>query len=505
MAWLALGVVIAGAGIASVNLNDSATGNSSPVAYVARPVNAPAPSSIAGLRDFDAAFVSLVEFVEPAVVHIRASGRSEGAIVAPGGQGSGVIMRPDGWIVTNDHVVAGYKEVTVVLSDGREFTGKVTRSGDNQNDIAVVKIDAKDLATVKFADSDKVRPGQYAIAVGSPFGLENTVTIGHISGLGRVNEVANRGYSDMIQTDAPINPGNSGGPLLNINGEVVGINTAIFSGTGGNVGIGFAIPSNQARMIAEKLIKDGKLVRGYLGLAPDNMKPIEKQRRGVEGAIVREVPSNGPAASAGVKPDDVIVRIGNQKVRGQIDLRNAMLNNPPGSTVELELVRGRNERKTVRVKVAEQPPRSARQSPGEFFDRDGFLEDFRRRFGEQPWPEPFAERKAPESEKSPGSSTTEPARLGVQVGPVDEQTRTQFSIPNSAKGAVVLSVETGSPAARLGIEPGEVIERLGDKTIATPDDLVNAMRSVRKGDRVAIRSTKYGTGVMSTRIQDVQF
>ncbi|HQU18884.1 MAG TPA: trypsin-like peptidase domain-containing protein, partial [Fimbriimonadaceae bacterium] len=217
------------------------------------------------LRSLDEAFASIVDYASKAVVHIRTGGdRSQGLTSAmASGEGSGVIFRSDGYIVTNAHVVDSFDTVTVTLNDGRSFPGKVIKAEDI--DIAVVKIQASDLPTVQFGNSDAVRPGQFAIAVGSPFGFENSTTIGHISAIGRESIVPDmrqgsaRFYPDLIQTDASINMGNSGGPLLNVDGQVVGINTAIYSGTGGSVGIGFAIPSNQARMIADMLIEKGKV------------------------------------------------------------------------------------------------------------------------------------------------------------------------------------------------------------------------------------------------------
>lgn len=505
--WIAFGVAIGAVGALSATQRAGFASAAGPQTQpvVARPVTALNPNAINNLKALDEAFTSLVEFIEPAVVHIRAEntrnadeqGRFLGGPV--GGQGSGVIFRPDGWIITNDHVVAGFNKVTVILADGRELSGKVTRSNDPQNDIAVVKVDAKDLPTVKFANSDNVRPGQHAVAVGSPFGLENTVTIGHISGLGRTNAVMSRTYSDMIQTDAPINPGNSGGPLLNIAGEVVGINTAIFSGSGGNVGIGFAIPSNQAMFVAELLMKNGKLTRGYLGLAPDNLKPIEKQKLKVQGgAIVRDVPTDGPAAAAGIKEGDVITKINGLSIDGQLDLRNAMLAAAPGSSARVEYVRD-GQTRSANIKVGKLPDRMASvdRAPSNPQNPDDFFEEFRRRF-EGP-------DAAPREQPAPQTPSDGKARLGVRVVEIDDAARAKYSVPKDVEGAIVEIVDSGSVAEKAGLKPGDVIRSLGDRPIRNPQDLVDAMKSVKVGDTKSISFNRYAKGSMMNMTFDVTF
>lgn len=459
--------------------------------------------SLAALRALDDSFADLVQYVEPAVVHIRAesSGSGEGAMPAgSGGQGSGVIFRPDGWILTNDHVVAGFDKVTVILKDGREFRGTVRRSNDPQNDIAVVKIDAANLPVAQLGDSSKVRAGQFALAVGAPFGLENTVTVGHISGLNRSNTVMNRGYSGLIQTDAPINPGNSGGPLIGVSGEVIGINTAIFSGTGGNVGIGFSIPSNQARLIADMLIEKGKLTRGYLGLLPDNLKEYEAKDMGLNGgAIVRQVPSGGPAAVAGIKPNDVILRIGTMPVNGQMDLRNAMLKYNPGTKVTVEYVRDK-QRRTAEVKVAPVPKEmQALQQPsiqGE--TPDDFLREFRRRFQD-------GTPQLPTPDETPSAPSEGKPRLGVSVTPLGPDNRSQYNVPASTKGVLVTSIEPGSVADRLGIQVGDVIVGLGGVAIESPEQLASAVAKAATGKRLSLRYMRFGKNSSSSFQEDVSF
>lgn len=502
--WLAGGALLMAAAFAALKKNDVTDPGSrwAMPAAVTRPVDIRSGESMDMLRSIDQSFANIVAYVSPAVVHIKtmsnsgadANGRRTGMVA---GQGSGVIIRPDGWIITNDHVVSGFDKVTVVLNDGRELEGTVRRANDPTIDLAVVKIEGDDFPTARLADSNKIRTGQYAIAIGSPFGFENSVTIGHISGLGRSNAVIDmvqgtRSYSDLLQTDAPINPGNSGGPLVNIDGEVVGINTSIYSGNGGNMGIGFAIPSNQARLIAELLIEKGKIVRGFLGVLPENLKEFEKKKLNVsKGAILREVPSDGPGAAAGLKPNDIVTRVGEINVETHVDLRNAMLKYAPGTTVDLQFIRNGTVRNT-KIKVAE-PPKVMAQNPGnrvDVPDQFQFPPQFREFFRnpDQELPKFFDPK--PESKDEPPLRSGK-AKLGVSVGTISEADRTQFNIPASTSGVVVKVVEPGSVASKIGLEPGDVIQEFDGKPIRTPEDLTKAMESVKWGDSKRAKIVRY--------------
>lgn len=517
--WIATGGAIGVVATASVLNHAGITAARAGSPSQASPISNISTESMAALRDLDNSFANLVDYVEPAVVHIRVQtkggvdqlGRRTGVM---GGEGSGVIIRPDGWILTNDHVVGGMDKVTVVLNDGREFPGTVRRANDEQNDVAVVKIDATNLPTARLGDSSKVRTGQFAIAIGSPFGLENSVTIGHISALGRRSEVMDgqfggRAYSNMIQTDAPINPGNSGGPLINIDGEVIGVNTSILGGnsmfgSAGNVGIGFAIPSNQARLIAEMLIEKGKVVRSYMGVSPENLKEYERKDLGIEGgAILRDVPSDGPAAAAGIKKDDVVVKIGSYEVKDQQDLRNSMFRYAPGETVAVEVVRDK-QHKTFEVKLANVPKQQIAQAMPQ--QQDG---------GEGPQSmdprEFFKQFDLPNGPQGGDDNGDVPplregkAKLGVQVGELNADARKSFNIPSSAAGVVVMTVQPGSVADKLGMKPGDVIESFDGKKLSSPQDLVTAIGSVNWGETKQIRFGRYAKGAQTMIDRPVTF
>lgn len=498
------GVVIGGVSIAALRGGDD---SSSPVAGNALsasvlPVNNLTKENISLLRELDESFANLAEHVQPAVVHIRADGgitrdQQSNQLMRMAPEGSGVIFRPDGYIVTNDHVVAGQKNVTVILATGKEYKGKVISASDRQADIAVVKIDAKDLPAARFADSSKVRPGQFSVAIGSPFGLDQTVTVGHVSALGRASEAADpiagdrRGYFDLIQTDAPINQGNSGGPLVNIEGEVIGINSTILAAGigGGSTGIGFAIPSNQARTIAEILIEKGELKRGYLGILPTGLKDFQKAELKLDGgALVEAVPNDGPAAVAGIKQGDVIVKIGTVPVRTEQDLRNAMLRYGPGEKVQVELVRN-GEHKTVSVGLKSPEPFGASRPNADSQGRtmpnlESVPPEFRR-FFDQGGP------GADQNDEAVPPLREGKARLGLTVESLDETNRKQFNIPSNSVGVVVKVVESGSFAERSGIRVGDLITRIDDAKITKAEDVKKAMDSKKIGDPIAMTWTAY--------------
>lgn len=420
------------------------------------------------LATLDGAVTKLTERLMPSVVHIRNPRGSEG---------SGVVYRADGWIVTNAHVVNGASTVKVTLNDGRQIDGQVRT--DDMSDIALVKVDRTDLPAASFADSEVVKPGQLAIAIGAPLGFEQSVTFGHVSAVGRTtnNQQAlyalGRPYFDMIQTDAAINPGNSGGPLMNSKGEVIGINTYIASNTGTNSGVGFSIQSNTAKVVADQLIASGKVVRGYLGVVPANMLGYEKEeRKATGGAILRDVSSDGPAAKAGFKVGDIVTQINGRDIRGEMDFRNAMITNKPGMEVTVKVMRGGNP-VTLKTKLIERPatPTTGRQPlPNTPNDEDQGLNI----------PFPFGQDQAPEPNDSP--SVGGPARLGVQVR---AQSDSELSA-SSIKGVYVVSVDSNSVAARIGIKPGMLITQIGATKISSPSELSDAMSKYKKGQSALI-------------------
>jgi serine protease Do len=269
--------------------------------------------------------------------------------------GSGVIVDDSGYILTNNHVVQNAEEITVTLWDKREFKGEIIGT-DPKTDLAVVRIETNGLKTATWGDSDALKVGELVVAVGSPYGLSQTVTSGIVSAKGRAN-VRIADYEDFIQTDAAINPGNSGGPLINTRGEVVGINTAIFSTTGGYQGIGFSIPSNMARAVMESLIKEGKVTRGWLGVT---IQPITKEladQFGLdndEGSLVSDVVQGSPAEQAGLKRGDIIMEYRGKKMGNPTELRNAVASTPPGTEAKLGVVR-EGKKKTLIVSIGELP------------------------------------------------------------------------------------------------------------------------------------------------------
>jgi serine protease Do len=357
------------------------------------------------------------------------------------GLGSGVIVSPDGYVLTNSHVVKGADTIKVTLGDGRELTAKVVGT-DPETDLAVIKVDAKDLPAITFADSDKVEVGDKVLAVGNPFGIGQTVTSGMVSGLGRATMGLD--YEDFIQTDAAINPGNSGGGLVDAEGRLVGINTAILSRTGGFQGIGFAIPSNLARNVMEQLASNGKVVRGYVGVTLQDFNPelaeqfVLKDRK---GALVSEVMPGSPADKAGLKSGDVLQKFDGKPVTDARHLKLAVATIPPGEKVSAQVLR---EGKAVDVdlKIGSRPTDRSLARAG---DRSGSF----------------------------GSDEDDTGTLnGVGVADLDAQARQEFDVPAKVRGALVTSVEPDSAAAAAGLQPGDVIQEINRKPVKNAEDAV---------------------------------
>ncbi len=433
------------------------------------------------------AFTNIAQTVEPTVVNIkseriRAAGDGGGDGPKSGGTGrrleatgSGVIVRADGYILTNDHVVEGAKDgsVTVTLADGREFPGKVYP--DFPSDLAVVKINPgpTPLPVAGFADDSAVRPGQWAVAIGSPFDLQNTMTVGVISAIGRHQSIggetdsgtSGRYYPDLLQTDAAINPGNSGGPLFNIDGKVVGINVAIESPVEGSAGVGFAIPSSIAQTVMNALIRSGKVTRGYLGIAPEDLTPALQALYGQkDGALVRDVSEDSPAGKAGLEAGDIVTAYDSHPIQGEVSLREAISGTAPGRTVDLRYVRdGRPG--AVLVTLGPAPP------------------------------QPSDLNSAPTAPSAP------PRLLGFTVRTLIAADRVRIPLPATVRGVLVTAVVPGSPAEIAGFSAGlltleqVVIQKIGRQTITSKSDYDQAVAAQPRGAvPVVLLSLSEGAG-----------
>ena len=381
----------------------------------------------------------------------------------PVGLGSGVIVSADGYIITNNHVVEQADEITVTLHDGKTEL-KATKIGtDPGSDIAVIKIEAKDLKPITFADSDKIKPGDIALAIGNPFALRQTVTKGIISAVGR-NQTGISEFGNFIQTDASINPGNSGGALVDALGRLVGINSAIFSQTGGNMGIGFAVPSNQARSVMESLIKFGKVQRGLLGinmqqltdkLAKEFNAPIK------EGILVADVVPGGGAEKAGVEAGDVISELNGQPANDVTAFRSTVASMMPGTKVELKVFRN-GKPKTISVTLVERGP-------------DGM-------------PLSSAPGKAP----APATAKVPDVLDGVTVGDITPEARKQFGIGPDVKGALITKVSPDSACADAEVRAGDVIVDIDGKKVVNADEAVKLSEEVKTKSSVRLRVSRKG-------------
>jgi len=372
------------------------------------------------------------------------------------GLGSGVIVRPDGYILTNNHVIDGATDITVTMLDKREFKAKVIGT-DSKTDIGVLKVEAKDLPTLTFADSSKVRVGDITLAMGQPFGLGHSVTMGIISAKGR-NGLNIEGYEDFIQTDAAINPGNSGGALVDVHGNLIGINTAILThGSGGNQGIGFAVPVNMARAVMDQVIAHGKVVRGYMGVMPEDISAAMAKSfhlTDTNGALISDVPEGSPAAQAGIQRGDVITEMNGEKIEDSNQLKLRVSMTPPGTTVTFKLLRD-GVAKTVNVKLAEYPNDNQRQS----------------------------------SSSSGGGSN---ALDGVSVDDLSPQILRQLDMPSTTKGVVVTDVADGSPASVAGLQSGDVIQEVDRVRVTSVADFDRAMRRA-PGHTVLLLVNRHGS------------
>jgi len=361
------------------------------------------------------------------------------------GLGSGVIVDADGYILTANHVIQGADEIKVTLSDKREFKGKIVGS-DIMTDIGVVKIDAKDLPSVKMGDSAKLRVGETVLAIGSPYGLSQTVTMGIVSAVGRAN-VGIADYEDFIQTDAAINPGNSGGALVNVRGELVGINTAIFSTSGGYQGIGFAVPTSMAKAAMDSLISKGKVVRGWLGVSIQSLTPeLAKQFELTDdkGVLVGDIVEDSPADKGGLQRGDIIVEVRGKKIDDPNQIRNMVAGIEPGQKIEMKIIR-ENKPITKSLTVSELPTDVQKPAKGEY----GNLLN------------------------------------GVSVQELTPEFIERFDIPKKLKGVIVAEVDENSPAFGI-IKPGDIIQEINKQSIASLKDYENVAGKIKQDEDVML-------------------
>lgn len=379
-----------------------------------------------------------------------------------GSMGSGFIISEDGYVLTNHHVVDGANEITVRMIDQREFKAELVGS-DQRSDLALLKIDANDLPKLKFAKADSLKVGQWVLAIGSPFGLDYSASAGIVSATGRNISARNESsYVPFIQTDVAINPGNSGGPLFNLDGEVVGINSQIYTRSGGSIGLSFAIPSSVAEEVVEQLKDKGRVDRGWLGVAIQEVNRDLASSLGLDkptGALVADVEPDGPAAKAGIKAGDLIIKFNGRDVDTQADLPYLVGRTSPKSRVPVVVIR-KGKEQTIRVTI-------------------GVL------------PEPQMQAAAPVlPEKVPSSSADS---LGLVVEDIEDS-------PGQATngGVIVRYVEPNSPAAQAGLMVGDVIDQLGFNEVGSVESYRDILATLEKGTPQAIRFLRNGRPVFHT-------
>jgi serine protease Do len=369
--------------------------------------------------------------------------------------GSGFIIEATGYIVTNNHVIDQARDIEVTLTDGSEYPAKLVGT-DPKTDLALLKVESEEpLPHVSFGDSDKVRIGDWVMAVGNPFGLGGSVTAGIVSARGR--DIHEGPYDDFLQIDAAINQGNSGGPTFTTDGMVIGINTAIFSPTGGSVGIGFAIPSNLAKPIIAELKEQGRVDRGWLGVSIQELTPDLMQGMGLnsdEGALIAAVEDGSPAAKAGLQPGDVVLRFGERDITSPRDLSRVVAEAASGATVPVRIWRDGTQR-TVDVTVAEMQEDVA-----------------------------SANRGTPDSDGPSAPSSMQ--QLGAVLAPVTEETRQRYGLDDNAQGALVADLDQDGVLAEQGVRPGDVIERVNNREVTSPSDVANALRDARDDNRSVV-------------------
>ena len=374
------------------------------------------------------------------------------------GLGSGVIVSPDGYILTANHVVSGADEILVGLgNDLRKFKAKKVGT-DPGTDVALLKIDENNLHSITFTDSEKARAGDIVLAIGNPFGLRQTVTMGIISAVGR-GGMGIVDYENFIQTDAAINMGNSGGALVDIEGRLLGINTAIFSRSGGNQGVGFAIPANLARDVMQSLRDKGRVVRGYIGTSVQTLTPeladAMKLKGQLTGALVSEVEPNAPAAKSGIETGDVITAVNGKKASDARELRLMIGSMAPGTKAQIEVNR-EGQTKTFNVALSEMPAGAAEEGA----------------------------ETSPEENAQPEKTTV---FGGIAVANITDDIRTALNLPKDVQGAVIADIDAESAAAKAGLREGDVIQEVNKQPVKSAKDLVAISKKLKPSEKILMR------------------
>ena len=433
-------------------------------------------------------YSSIVEKVAPAIATIRVEttaastptmlpepfrrffGEEFGGVPTPrrrAGLGSGVIIQADGYILTNNHVIDGAERIHVDLADGRSLQAEVVGT-DPPSDLAVLRVEAEGLPTVPFGDSDEIRVGDVVLAFGNPMGVGQTVTMGIVSAKGRATGVGDGSYEDFLQTDAPINQGNSGGALVDSNGQLIGINAQILSPTGGNVGLGFAIPVDMARAVADQLMTDGVVRRGRLGVVVQTLTSDLAAGLGIDrtrGALVSDVEEGSPAAEAGLRAGDVVIEVNGRAVADSNALRNDIASYLPGTEVTLTVLRD-GDRQQVTAELGgrqEEGQRASNQRPGNQQGSSGF---------------------------------------GLSVQPLTPDLARQAGVPASTEGLLVMQVSPGSAAANAGIRTGDVITRVGGTDVSTVAELRSTLEGASADRPVLLLVNREGANIFVALTKD---
>jgi Do/DeqQ family serine protease len=424
-------------------------------------------------------YSAIVERVAPAVVTVRVEKRAEATPTsvpeelvpffgpqfrgAPrarreSGLGSGVIVRGDGYILTNHHVINGADRIHVDLADGRSLVGRLVGS-DEPSDLAVIRVDATGLPTVPYGESDRARVGDVVLAFGNPLGVGQTVTMGIVSAKSRATGVGDGSYEDFLQTDAPINQGNSGGALVNLQGELLGINAQILSPSGGNIGLGFAIPSGMARAVADQLIKEGVVHRAKLGVTVQRVTPELAESLGLahtRGALVSGVEPGSPGARAGLKEGDVITELDGQPVIDANSLRNHVASLAPNTAITLLVVRD-GKPTSVSATVTERASEKARAS------------------------------------RAGGDDGDRTAGLGMTVTPITPQVASELDLPRTEKGLVITDVDPSGVAADAGLQPGDLVKKVNGRDVQSVQDLRSALEARKDAPALVLVSRNGAT------------